>query len=73
MGGFLNHKHVNPNFKKTRPEEAKTLSPPLVYQLYHSILWIWRYFMSYWNHRRICSTNVGFLPAVKRQRDTFPL
>ena len=49
------------------------LSPPLVYQLYHSILWIWRYFMSYWNHRRICSTNVGFLPAVKRQRDTFPL
>ena len=51
----------------------KTLSPPLVYQLYHSILWIWRYFMSYWNHRRICSTNVGFLPAVKRQRDTFPL
>lgn len=29
--------------------------------------------MSYWDHRRICSTNAGLPPAVKRQRDTFPL
>lgn len=29
---------------------------------------IWRYFMSYWNHRRICSSNKGLPPMVKRQR-----
>ena len=29
---------------------------------------IWRYFMSCWNHRRICSANDGLLPALKRQR-----
>lgn len=29
---------------------------------------IWRYFMSYWNRRRICSANGGLPPAVKRQR-----
>ena len=29
---------------------------------------IWRYFMSYWNNRRICSTNGGRPPMVKRQR-----
>ncbi len=29
---------------------------------------IWRYFMSYWNNRRICSTNDGLPPMVKRQR-----
>ena len=28
---------------------------------------IWRYFMSYWNNRRICSANGGLPPAVKRQ------
>ena len=28
---------------------------------------IWRYFMSYWNNRRICSANDGLPPAVKRQ------
>lgn len=28
---------------------------------------IWRYFMSYWNNRRICSTNDGYPPMVKRQ------
>ena len=27
---------------------------------------IWRYFMSYWNNRRICSANGGLPPAVKR-------
>lgn len=29
---------------------------------------IWRYFISYWNNRRICSANRGLPPMVKRQR-----
>jgi len=29
---------------------------------------IWRYFMSYWNNRRICSANGGLPPMLKRQR-----
>ena len=29
---------------------------------------VWRYFMSYWNNRRICSSNKGLPPMVKRQR-----
>ena len=29
---------------------------------------IWRYFMSYWSNRRICSSIGGLPPAVKRQR-----
>ena len=29
---------------------------------------IWRYFMSYWNRRRISSANGGLPPAVKRRR-----
>lgn len=29
---------------------------------------IWRYFISYWNNRRICSSNHGLPPMVKRQR-----
>ena len=29
---------------------------------------IWRYFISYWNNRRICTTNGGLPPMVKRQR-----
>ena len=29
---------------------------------------IWRYFMSYWNNRRICSANGGLPPMVMRQR-----
>ena len=28
---------------------------------------IWRYFISYWNNRRICSANDGLPPMVKRQ------
>nr|WP_277934687.1 hypothetical protein [Parablautia intestinalis] len=28
----------------------------------------WRYFISCWNNRRICSANEGFPPMVKRQR-----
>lgn len=28
---------------------------------------IWHYFMSYWNNRRICSSNDGLPPAVKRR------
>lgn len=29
---------------------------------------IWRYFMGYWNNRRICSSNGGLPPMVKRKR-----
>ena len=29
---------------------------------------IWRYFMSYWNNRRICSTNGGLPSLVKRRK-----
>ena len=29
---------------------------------------IWRYFMSYWNNRRICSSNNGLPPLVKRKQ-----
>ena len=29
---------------------------------------IWRYFMSYWNNRRIFSSNDGLSPRVKRDR-----
>lgn len=29
---------------------------------------VWRYFMSYWNNRRICSAIGGFPPAFKRRR-----
>jgi putative transposase len=29
---------------------------------------IWRYFISYWNNRRICSANGGLPPAIKRQQ-----
>lgn len=28
---------------------------------------IWRYFISYWNNRRICSANEGLPPMIKRQ------
>ena len=39
--------------EKMTVEEVKTL--------------IWRYFISYWNNRRICSSNEGLPPMVKRQ------
>ena len=29
---------------------------------------IWRYFISYWNRRRICSANDALPPALKCQR-----
>ena len=29
---------------------------------------IWRYFISYWNNRRICTANGGLPPMIKRQR-----
>ena len=29
---------------------------------------IWRYFISYWNNRRICSANGGLPPLIKRQQ-----
>ncbi len=40
--------------KKMTVEEVKTL--------------IFRYFIIYWNNRRICSSNEGLPPMVKRQR-----
>ena len=35
---------------------------------------IWRYFISYWNNRRICSANGGLPPMIKRQQyyDSLP-
>lgn len=42
------------NTEELTIEEVKTL--------------IWRYFISYWNNRRICSSNDGFPPMVKRQK-----
>jgi len=29
---------------------------------------VWRYFMSYWNNRRVCSANGGIPPVIKRSR-----
>lgn len=29
---------------------------------------IWRYFLSYWNNRRICSANDGLPPMLKRRQ-----
>ena len=29
---------------------------------------LWRYYMSYWANRRICTSNGGLPPAIKRQR-----
>lgn len=29
---------------------------------------IWRYFISYWNNRRVCSSNEGLPPMVKRKQ-----
>ena len=29
---------------------------------------IWRYFLSYWNNRRICSSNGGLPPMIKRRQ-----
>lgn len=40
--------------EKLSTEELKTL--------------IWRYFMGYWNQRRICSANGGLPPMVKRRQ-----
>jgi hypothetical protein len=42
------------HIKKLTVEEVKTL--------------IFRYFIIYWNNRRICSSNEGLPPMVKRQR-----
>lgn len=42
------------NTEKMTIDELKTL--------------IWRYFMSYWNNRRICSANGGIPPFIKRQQ-----
>lgn len=42
------------NTKKMTIEELKTL--------------IWRYFIIYWNNRRICSANGGLPPMLKRKQ-----
>ena len=42
------------NTEKLTIEELKTI--------------IWRYFMSYWNNRRICTANGGLPPMEKRRR-----
>lgn len=40
--------------KKMTIDELKTL--------------IWRYFINYWNNRRVCSSNGGLPPMVKRKQ-----
>jgi len=49
------------NTEKMTVEELKSL--------------VWRYFLGYWNNRRICSANGGLPPLVKRQRfyDSLPV
>lgn len=42
------------NTEKMNVEDVKTI--------------VWRYYMSYWNNRRICSANDGLPPMIKRQR-----
>lgn len=52
------------------------LKEELLYNRYHASKMpvesvrtlIWRYFISYWNNRRICSTNGGLPPMIKRQQ-----
>lgn len=41
---------------------------PTDYTVVELKVMIWRYFISYWNHRRICSSNKGLPPMAKRQR-----
>ena len=36
------------------------------YTIYELKTMIWRYFMSYWTNRRICTSNGGLPPALKR-------
>ena len=51
-----------------------TAEKPLLYERYDTATMtveqlktlIWRYFISYWNNRRICSANGGLPPMVKR-------
>lgn len=47
------------NTKQMTIDEIKTL--------------IWRYFMSYWNNRRICSANGGLPPITKRNQYFYSL
>ena len=44
--------------KKMTTEELKVL--------------VWRYFMSYWNNRQICSTNGGLPPMPQPLKRSFP-
>ena len=41
---------------------------PAAMTVEQSMTLIWRYSISYWNRRRICSANDGLPPVVKRQR-----
>ena len=40
---------------------------PEIYVIEELKTLIWRYFMSYWNNRRICTAIGGVPPAVKRR------
>ena len=55
-GYFAVHGEVDP---------AEDMTPGELEQLKSLV---WRYFMSYWNNRRICSANGGLPPMVKRSR-----
>ncbi len=40
----------------------------VIYEQTELKVMIWRYYMSYWNNRRISSSNDGLPPKVKRDR-----
>ena len=51
-----------------RSMAASTFSKHLVTNAQELKVLIWRYFLSYWNNRRICSANGGLPPMIKRRQ-----
>ena len=54
-----NQKHYDTDYKVQSVNLAKEIKLKKM---------VWRYFMSYWNNRRIGSSNDGLPPKVKRDR-----
>lgn len=51
---IMQKSHINNHLRKMTKEELKKL--------------VWRYYMSYWNNRRICTANGGLPPILKEQQ-----
>ena len=60
---YSSHSHIS--FFITVFEFTEIFSQSLIEALKTMV---WRYFMSYWSNRRICSSIGGIPPAVKRRR-----